>query len=118
MHIAYPFRIANDNCTAVSDTDQHINELIQQVLLTAPGERVNQPTFGSGLLSLAFSPDDSNYAPHYQSLIQSALQQWLGDLIQIQSLEVVNEDATLQFNLQYLVLTTQEQKVAQFDVTV
>ena len=117
MNIAYPYHIAYNGRTAVSDLDEHINDLIQQLLFTAPGERVNLPTFGSGLSQMVFTPNSPSYAASYQALVQGALQQWLGNTIQVQSLQVTAEDATLQVTLQYVVLATQQQQVQQFTTT-
>ena len=68
-------------------SDDHIRDLIEQVLFTAPGERVNRPNFGSGLLQLVFAPNSDELAAATQFLVQGALQQWLGDLIQVEGVE-------------------------------
>jgi hypothetical protein len=117
MNIAYPLHIASNGRTAVSDSVQHINDMIQQVLFTIPGERVNLLTFGSGLSQAVFAPNGADYAATYQALIQGALQQWLGNLIRVQSLQVTSEDATLQLTLQYVILATQQQQTEQFNLT-
>lgn len=49
MNIAYPFRFDGGGRTATADDDRHIRDLIEGVLFTNPGERVNRPDFGSGL---------------------------------------------------------------------
>jgi len=54
--IAFPFRLDSRGRTAGADADAHIQDLVAQVLFTAPGERVNRPAFGSGLMQLAFAP--------------------------------------------------------------
>lgn len=118
MNIAYPYQIAYNGRTAITDIEQHINDMIQQLLFTTPGERVNLPTFGSGLSQMVFAPNSASYAATYQALVQSALQQWLGNIIQVQSLQVSSEDSTLQLNLQYVVLTTQQQQTQQFTLAV
>ena len=84
------------------------------MLFTAPGERVNRPTFGSGVMQLVFAPNSDALASATQQLVQGALQQWLGDLIQVQSVEVQNEDATLRIQIQYIVRRTQQAQVAHF----
>ena len=96
------------------DYDQHIRDLIEQVLFTAPGERVNRPTFGSGLMQLVFEPNSNALASATQQLVQGALQQWLGDLIQVESVEVENDDASLRVTVSYTVRLTQQKQVAEF----
>src|SRR5437879_1164657 len=114
MQIDYPFQFDGRGRTAETTDDDHIRDLIEQVLFTAPGERVNRPTFGSGVMQLVFAPNSDALASATQQLVQGALQQWLGDLIQVQSVEVQNEDATLRIQIQYIVRHTQQAQVAQF----
>ena len=84
--------------------------MIEQLLFTNAGERVNRPDFGSGLLQLIFAPNSPEMAAALQFTLQAALQQWLGDLIQIQALEVESEDSSLRVGLEYVVLRTAEQR--------
>src|SRR5439155_14655157 len=110
-----PYRFDTRGRTATTDEqDQHIRELIEQVLFTAPGERVNRPTFGSGLLQLVFAPNSDALATATQQLVQGALQQWLGDLIQVKAVDVQSEDAELRVTVTYVVRQTQERQVAEF----
>jgi phage baseplate assembly protein W len=114
MQIRYPYRINDKGRTDEADYPTHIRDLIEQVLFTAPGERVNRPAFGSGILDLVFAPNSPELATTTQFLIQSALQQWLGDLIQVDSIEVESEDSGLQIRVSYILLQNQEQHVAEF----
>jgi uncharacterized protein len=114
MQLDYPFHFDGRGRTAETDGDEHIRDLIEQVLFTAPGERVNRPTFGSGVMRLVFEPNSDALGTATQHLVQGALQQWLGDLIQVQSVDVQNDDATLRITVQYIVRRTQKSQVAQF----
>ncbi len=116
MDVAFPYGFDRTGRTATASTDQHIRDLIWQVLLTAPGERVNRPTFGTGTAQLVFAPNSDTLAIAQQKLIQAGLQQYLSDLIQVQSVVVENDDATLQITVQYTVLQSQERQVAQVTV--
>ena len=80
--------------------------MIEQLLFTNPGERVNRPDFGSGLLQLVFAPNSPELAAALQFTVQAALQRWLGDVIDLQSLEVTSEDSTLRVVVQYAVRRT------------
>ena len=84
QQIAYPYHIEGRGRTATTDPDSHIRDLIEQVFFTSPGERVNRPTFGGGLLELVFAPNSDALAAATQFLVQGALQQWLGDLIPVE----------------------------------
>ena len=114
MNLDYPYHFDGRGRTAETSDDAHIRDLIEQVLFTAPGERVNRPTFGSGVMQLVFAPNSDALASATQQLVQGALQQWLGDLIQVQSVDVQSEDATLRITVEYIVRRTQQQQGAQF----
>lgn len=114
MEIDYPYHFDGRGRTAQTTTDDHIRDLIEQVLFTVPGERVNRPTFGTGLLQLVFAPNSDELATATQFLVQSGLQQWLGDLIQVEAVAVENVDSTLRLTVQYTVRRTQQRQVAQF----
>ena len=90
-----PFSFGSNGRTADTDDDDHIRDLIQQVLFTAPGERVNRPDFGSGLLRLVFAPNSDELAAATQVSSAGSLQQWLGDLIEVNDVQVDNTDSSL-----------------------
>jgi phage baseplate assembly protein W len=110
----YPFHINTRGRVAAATDDEHIRQLIEQVLFTTPGERVNRPTFGSDLSQLVFAPNTYEQASAVQFLVQGALQQWLGDVIQVEALQVEAEETTLTVTVQYVVRRTQQRQVAQF----
>jgi len=114
MNIKFPYQFDNRGRTALTDDDDHIRDMIEQVLFTSPGERVNRPTFGSGLMQLVFQPNSSELATTTQFLVQGALQQWLGDLILIEKVEVESHDAELRVLIQYVIRRTEERQVAEF----
>ena len=88
--------------------------MIEQILFTSPGERVNRPTFGSGTAQLVFAPNSDVLAAAQQQAIQAALQQWLSDVIRVQSVDVTAIDATLTVTVVYIVLQTQQQQTQEF----
>jgi len=114
MNIDYPYRFDGRGRTPETDDNDHIRDLIEQVLFTAPGERVNRPGFGSGLMRLVFAPNSDELATATQFLVQASLQQWLGDLIQVDEVQVENDDSTLFVTVQYTVRRSQDRQTAQF----
>ncbi|GAB4205488.1 MAG: GPW/gp25 family protein [Roseiflexaceae bacterium] len=114
MQIDFAFHFDQRGRTAAADDDDHIRDMIEQLLFTNPGERVNRPDFGSGLLQLIFAPNSPELAAALRYTMLAALQRWLGDLIEVQGLDVVSEDATLRVVVQYVVRRTGEQRLAQF----
>ena len=114
MNVDFPFSFSAQGRTAEPTDDTHIRDLIEQVLFTAPGERVNRPDFGSGLLRLVFAPNSDELAAATQFLVQASLQQWLGDLIEVNEVLVQSIDASLLVEVQYTVRRNQQRQVAQF----
>lgn len=114
MHIDYPFHFDSRKKTALTDEDDHIRDMIQETLFTAPGERVNRPDFGCGLMQLVFAPNSDELAAATQFLVQGSLQKWLGEWIKVESVSVTSEEAALNISIQYVVLRTQERQTAQF----
>jgi hypothetical protein len=114
MHVDYPFHVDGRGRTAQTGADDHVRDLIEQVLFTAPGERVNQPAFGSGAMQLVFAPNSPELAAATQFLIQGSLQQWLGDIIQVDAVDVDSVDVALGITVRYRSLLDQQPSVAQF----
>lgn len=114
MQIDYPYDFNSRGRTAETTDDEHIRDLIEQVLFTTPGERVNRPTFGSGVLQLIFAPNSQALAAATQMTVQGALQQWLGELIQVEAVDVQSENSTLQVRVTYTVRRSQQRQVADF----
>jgi uncharacterized protein len=114
IQIGFPFGFDTRGRTAGDDDDEHVRDLIEQILFTTPGERVNRPTFGSGLLQAIFAPNSVELVATTQFLVQGALQQWVGDLIELEGVDVQAADSTLTVGVQYVVRRTGERKTAQF----
>jgi phage baseplate assembly protein W len=118
MNIAFPFSFDSRGRTAVTDDDDHLRDMLEQLLFTSPGERVNQPDFGSGLRQLVFAPNSPELAAALQFTLQAALQRWLGDLIQVQTLEVTSNDSTLSVDIQYFRRSTNQTVAVQISGSV
>ncbi|AOK29761.1 MULTISPECIES: GPW/gp25 family protein [Burkholderia] len=112
MNVDFPFRIDARGRTAPADDADHIRGMIEQLLFTSAGERVNRPDFGSGLLQMVFAPNSAELAAALQFTAQAAVQRYLGDLIDLQQLTVNADDATLAVVVHYVIRATQ-QPVAQ-----
>lgn len=115
INIDYPFHFDGRGRTALTDEDDHIRDMIEQFLFTNAGERVNRPDLGSGLLQLVFAPNSPELAAALQHTVQAGLQRWLGDLIEVRTLEVTSRDAVLRVELQYAVRRTGEVQNATFE---
>ena len=59
--------------------------MIELLLFTSPGERVNRPDFGSGLRNILFAPNSPELASALQFSIKASMNRWLGDLIDLKA---------------------------------
>ncbi|RVU28517.1 hypothetical protein EOT10_01115 [Streptomyces antnestii] len=104
--IAFPFRVDRRGRTAHADHDEHVRDLIEQLLFTSPGERVMRPDFGCGLLDLVFSPNSPELTSTLELSVQAALQRWLGDLIEVEALDMESDENVVRVFLAYAVRAT------------
>ncbi len=110
----FPFHFDARGRTAEADDDGHVRDMIEMVLFTSPGERVNRPTFGCGIRQLVFAPASDALAAATQQLVHGALLQWLGDVIVAERVDVRIEDATLSVTVTYARRDTGERRVDDF----
>lgn len=108
MNIKYPLQFDGRGRTAAVGNAEHVRDMIEQLLFTNPGERVNQPDLGSGLLQMVFAPNSPEFAAALQLTVQAALQRFLGDLIGLQQVQVVAQDSAMTVVVQYILNSTQE----------
>jgi phage baseplate assembly protein W len=114
VSVDFPLHVDGRGRTAATTPEDHLRDLIEQVLFTAPGERVMRPEFGSGLLGLVFEPGGPELVAATQHLVQGALQQELGHLIAVDSVEVGHVEGTLSVEIAYVVLATRERATETF----
>jgi hypothetical protein len=115
VNVDFPYHVDGRRRTATAGDEAHVRDLIEQVLFTTPGERVMRPDFGSGLLELVFEPGGPELEATTQFLVQGALQQWLGDRIAVQNLDVRMDDGTLRVDIAYVLLRTNAAGRATFE---
>jgi phage baseplate assembly protein W len=114
INVDFPWHFDGRGRTASVDDDEHVLDMVEQLLFTSPGERVNRPGFGSGILELVFAPNSVELAAALQFTMRASLQRWLGDVIEVQDLAVEADDAALRIDVAYLVRRTGELRTATF----
>jgi uncharacterized protein len=114
MQIDYPFHFDSNGLTASTTQEDHVRDMIEQVLFTTPGERVNRRDFGSGLLRSIFEPIGDAFAIATESTVRAALVQWLSEVATIEQVAVSNRDSTVEVIVRYIVRGTEERRTAQF----
>ena len=108
QQIAFPFSVNSWGRTTQASYSDHLRQMIEQVLFTSPGERVNRPDFGCNLRAIVFSPGQNELIAAIEAMVQASLRQWLGDLIQVQSLDLKIDGDSVTVHLQYLENQSQE----------
>lgn len=114
MHVDFPWHYDHRGRTAETDYDGHVRDLLELLLFTDPGERVNRPGLGCGLRQLVFAPNSPEMAAALQFALQAAIQQELGDVLSLEGLHVTNEDASLEVIVDYIVLRSGRRATAEF----
>ena len=109
QYLKFPLQVGADGLTASSGYAQHVLELIEELLFTSPGQRVNRPNFGVGLAELVFGPNDPEIATATQFLIQNALQTWLSEYIRVNAVTVDAVVSSLQITVEYTIFATGDQ---------
>ena len=114
LNIAFPYQFDGRGRTAEAAIADYVNQLVEQTLFTSPGERVNLPDFGSGLLQLPFAPNSMEMAAATQFAVQGALQKWLGSYLKVQSVTASAQDSTVTVTVSYVLLATDVTQVQTF----
>lgn len=112
--IAFPLHFDDLGRTAGAGESDHVRQMIEQLLFTAAGERVNRPDFGGGVLQAVFGANSPELAAAMQFTIRAALQRWLGEAIEVQALDVTAEDAALTIVVGYVLRRTGDKRVDSF----
>src|SRR5215831_13546574 len=106
----YPYSVSSTGVPKLTGSDDHMRDLILQVLFTGPGERVNLPEFGVGVQRLVFEPSDDTLRSSAQFLISTNLQRWLGDRINVEQVNVTGDpgdESTVRIEITYTAIATQ-----------
>ena len=118
--IRYPLEIAAGSGRLRQETDYeaYIRQLIRQVLLTAPGERINRPEFGAGVRRLVFAPLSAATASLAQTTIYQALSASLGALIRVEDVRAeASAPGRLDITVTYLLRARGERRFLNVEVT-
>ena len=111
MRIDFPWRFYNRGRTAVTSDEDHIADMLELLVFTDPGERVNRPGFGSGLRQMVFAPNSPELAAALQFALQGAIPRELGAVLSLEELEVTAADTELRVAVSYIVLATGQRQI-------
>ncbi len=116
IQVGFPFQLDTRGQAADPGYERHVREMIEQLLFTRPGERVNRPNFGCNLLDLVFSPETAEEASVTQHLARAALQRYLGDVVTVKALVIDTHDTTIDIRVEYELPGIDERQVATFEL--
>jgi Bacteriophage baseplate protein W len=114
MNVNFPYQFDGRGRTSEVSIEDYVRQLVEQVLFTSPGERVNLPDFGSGLLQLPFAPNSLEMAAATQFAVQAALQKWLTNYLKVQSVVASAENENLTVVVSYSLLNSDVTQVQTF----
>ncbi|MCG8420091.1 MAG: GPW/gp25 family protein [Proteobacteria bacterium] len=114
--LTFPPIVGPDAGLATLDTVNSVRAMLEQILFTEPGERVNRPTFGVGVLGALFEPN----SPFLQTRIRIALEEnvydHLGLRVSVDDIGVEQDQAEIHiriaFTIEGTVLGPQEMAVS------
>lgn len=109
--IRFPYGTDGRGRTASCTEHQHVRELIEQLMLTSPGERVMRPTFGGALMQRIFEPGGPELLATTQYVVQASLSQYLRNRISVDALDVESRDNLLVVRVSWTLLSSGEQLV-------
>lgn len=112
---AFPLRVDHRGRSAESDLDAHVRGMVEQLLFTAPGERVNRPSFGTDLRHAVFSPNSDELATALEHVVRGSLQRWLGEELIALEVSITAEEAILRVEVRYQLKRQAELRVARFE---
>lgn len=115
VQVGFPFAIDDRGQMADPDYEEHIRELIEQLLFTDPGQRVNRPEFGTGLLKMVFENESSEIIAPTKHLVQASLTRWLGTLIKVEEVDLRVLGDELQITISYIVRLSQQRQIETFN---
>ena len=112
---AFPFRIdPASQQTAQIAYPAHVDQMVRQLLLTTPGERVDLPQFGCGLRALVFAPNNDALAATVKLRVIQGLSQWLAGVVNVVDVAVGGAQTgaapgpgTLELTVTYTLVETQ-----------
>lgn len=117
--IRYPFAVDASAGRLAQEPQYaaHVEQLIKQVLLTAPGERINRPDFGCGLRRMVFAPNSDASAQLLEVMVMQALERWLATVITVERVKLLARDETLEVQLAYVLKARGERRYLNLEVT-
>jgi phage baseplate assembly protein W len=116
--VRYPFAVDPGAGRLAQEPDYaaHVEQLIRQVVLTTPGERINRPDFGCGLRRMVFAPNSDATASVLQVVVAQALDRWLAGVVTVDHVQVEARDERLDIRVSYVLSARGERRFLNLEV--
>lgn len=99
--LSYPPALGPDRGLATLEYHNSVRAMIEQILFTAPGERVNRPGFGVGAQHAVFDPNSPFLASRIRTALEENAYQHLGRDVVVLKVEVTTDEAALHVGLTF-----------------
>ncbi len=111
----YPFGFDARGRSRLTGRQDHVRDLIEQVIFTAPGERLNRPEFGTPVKMLVFEGLTDTLAATTEQMVHGALLRWLDPVISVDAVSVVIEDSKLTLTVVYTIRGDDDRRTDVFE---
>lgn len=102
LNVGFPLQFDGRGAIASPSPAEHVRQLIELALLTIPGERVNRPQFGSGLIRSIFETVDPAYIATLELETDAMLRSQLSGVIEVTDLRITLVDTRLTVAIDYV----------------
>ncbi len=98
---AFAFGIAPTGRTATVEegSDAHVKQMLELLIMTAIGERVMRPDYGSPVRQMVFEAGNGAVGIALQATLHATIGQSLGHLVELDTLDVAFDEATARLDV-------------------
>jgi hypothetical protein len=104
--LGFPLRFGPDRGLDAVSVQESFRAMLEQILFTMPGERVNRPTFGVGVPRYVFEPNSPLLANRIRIALEENLYNYLGKRVRVLNVAVDQEEAALRVRVSFEIVGT------------
>jgi len=108
----FPPQIGPQGGLALTNDRNELEQSIQMILTTSPGQRVMRPTFGCRLHELVFAPNNNHTAIQARRFVEEALGMWEPRIrvIRVEARPDSDEHTRLMIEIEYQVKASHDRR--------
>jgi phage baseplate assembly protein W len=104
--LGFPLHLSPARGLDVVPLEESVRAMLEQILFTAPGERVNRPTFGVGVQNYVFEPTSAMLANQIRIALDENVYEFLGKNVRILNVSVDWDEAGLHVHIAFEITGT------------